>query len=120
LRNGKPGKRRANHHFTRELHARRAQVEGENRLAPQAAQAAVKIADARAAEQPPDETKQWIAEIAMQQGHCAGRDAAGKAVSHYEIGAVAQSGDEGIEVRKIIGAVGVAHDDEASPRRRNA
>jgi hypothetical protein len=48
--------RGTNHHFGGEFHAVGAQIERQNRSAPEATQPATKISDWRAEQQPPDPT----------------------------------------------------------------
>ena len=62
-----------------------------------APQATVKIADAGAEEQAPDEAEHRIAQITMQQGHGARRDAALEAIAHHQIGAGPQRCDDRLE-----------------------
>ena len=71
-------------------------------------------------EQPADAAEHRIAEITVQERHGAGRDAALEAVAHDQIAAVAQFRHEGLQAGKIVAVVGVAHDDETAPRRRDA
>ena len=117
LGDGEPVERGAHHHLAGELHAGGPQVQREDGVAAQAAQAAMEIADAGAEEHPPDQAEHGIAEIAVQERHGAGRDAAGKAVAHHEVGAFAQLGEKQLEAGEIVAVVGVAHDDEAAARR---
>ena len=119
LGDGEPVERRAHHHLARELHAGGPQVQRKNGVAAQATQAAVEIADAGAEEHPPDQAEHGIAEIAVQERHGARRDAAGEAVAHHEVGAVAQPRQKQLEAGEVVAVVGVAHDDVAAARRRD-
>ena len=73
-----------------------------------------------AEEQPAEEAQHRVAEIAVQRRHGAGLDAAGEAIAHHQLGAVAQPRHERVERGEIVGVVGVAHDDEAAARRGDA
>ncbi|KAK0332132.1 hypothetical protein LTR94_026128, partial [Friedmanniomyces endolithicus] len=103
-------------HLAGEFHACRAQVEVDDRLAIEPAQPAVKIADRDAEEQPPDRRQHGIAEIAMQQRHRAGQDAALEPVAHHQLSAIAQCRDKGGKVAEVGAVVGIAHDDVAPAR----
>ena len=55
----------------------------------------------------------------MQRRHGAGRDRALEARAHDELGAGAERLDERPDLAEIVGAVGVAHDDEAAADERD-
>ena len=112
--------RRLDHHLARELHAWALELEVEHRLAREAAQAAMEVADRDLEEQPADEGEHRIAEIAVQGGHGALCDAALEPVAHDQVRAVAQLCDHGVQVLEIVAVVGVAHDDVLAAGGRDA
>jgi hypothetical protein len=67
LADGEPAERGAHHHLARVFHARGPQVQGEDGVAAQAAQAAVEVANAGTEERAPDQAEHRIAEMAMQE-----------------------------------------------------
>ena len=52
----------------------------------------------------------------MRPGHRARLDATHEAVAHHEVVAVAQPFDQRSDRLEVVAVVGVAHDDQASPR----
>jgi hypothetical protein len=101
------------HHLGGELHPRRVQLEPEDGLTRETAQAAMEITDRRAEEHAPDRRKNGIAEVPVQGRHGAGRDPALEAVAHDQVGPAAEFFDEGVQPREIVAVVAVAHDDVA-------
>src|SRR5262245_49997687 len=77
--------RRFYHHLGGKLHARGAQIQIQNRLAIESAQAAMKISNPAAEKQPPDTREQWITEIFVERRHCTRLDTSPETVSHDEI-----------------------------------
>src|SRR5271155_4020872 len=77
----------------------------------------MKISNLGVKERATDQTEHRIAEIPMKKRHCAAGDAAGKAITHDQIGAVSQSGEERIQPEEIVAVVGVSHDHESTLRR---
>src|SRR5271169_3757545 len=84
------------------------QVQREDARAIEPAQSAMEVADLQVEEQPADEAQDRVAEIAMQQRHCARGYTAAK------------PGDEIIETGKVIAVVRIADDDVAPVRRADA
>jgi hypothetical protein len=111
---------RAHRHLAREFHAGGLEVEGEHGVAAKPAQAAMEVADAGTEEHAADQAEHGVAEVAMQERHGAGRDAAGEAIAHDEVAAAPQLRQERIEAGEIIAVVGVADDDEPPACRRDA
>ena len=105
------GERGLDHHFGGELHPHGAQLEVLHGLAGKAAQTAMKVPYVGAEQQATDEAQHRIADIAVVPWHGAGRDAAGKAIAHHQIGTIAQFGNERVKAREVIAVIGVAHDD---------
>jgi hypothetical protein len=70
----------------------------------------MEVAHRTAKEEPPDAAQHRVAEVAVQQRHGARRDAAGKAVAHHQVRALAQLGEKRVERAEIVAFVGVAHD----------
>ena len=62
------------------------------------------------------EAEDRVAEVAMQERHGSGSDAAGEAVAHDEVGAIAQFGEETWDVREVVAVVGVGHEDVLAAR----
>src|SRR4029450_13635370 len=112
--------RPANDDLARELHAGRAQAQRKDTVAADAPKPAVEVTDRNREEKAPEEAQHGIAEPAVQEGHRAVLDAAREAVSHDEIGATAKRGNERLEVREVVAAVGVAGDDERAACGANA
>ena len=67
-----------------------------------------------------DEAEHRVAEIAVQERHGLGADAAAKAIAHHEVGAVAKLGEEARDVRELVAVVGVGHEDVLAARGANA
>src|SRR6516164_5473511 len=76
----------------------------------------MKVADGTVEEQPADARQRRIADMPVLPRHRAVTDAAEEAVAHYEVSALAQLVDERIELRKVVAAVRVGHDDVAPAR----
>ena len=92
-------------------------LERSDRVAAEAAQAAMEVADRAAEEQPAEPGQHGVAEIPVQRRHGAGRDAALEAVAHDEIVAFPKPLDEGVEAGEVVAVVGVAHDDDSGRAR---
>src|SRR5579863_10211330 len=84
-----------------------------------AAQSTMEIPDLDVEEQPPDETKEWITQISMQERHRAGQDAAAKPVTHDEIVSLAQLDNEVVEMGEVVAVVCVTHHNVAPERGRD-
>ena len=112
--------RRADDHLGGELHAGGSEAQPQHRLARDAAQAAVEVADVARVEEPADGGEHRVAEVAVLPGHRARLDAALEPVAHDEVEALAQLLEEAVEVAEVVGGVGVSHHHVAAPRRRDA
>ena len=60
----------------------------------------MEVADGGAEEKPSDEGEDRVAEIAVQRRHGLLRDAAGEAVAHHEVVAVAELGEKSSSAEK--------------------
>jgi hypothetical protein len=105
------------HHLAGELHARRAQVQAEDRVAAERAQTAVEVAHRGAEEQSADERQHRVADVAVQPRHRPGLDAAGETVAHHQIVAGAQPVEERPEGGEVVAVVGIAHRHIGAARR---
>src|SRR5579863_558164 len=115
-----PAERSFDDHLAREFHSGGLQIDPLNRAAIEAAQAAMKIADRGAKEQAAKLRQHRVAQVAVQERHGAGLDSPPKAISHHEIGAIAQFGHELFDSSKIVAAVGITHNDMATASRADA
>jgi len=97
-------------HLGGELHAGRAQVQARQDVAPEAAHAAVRVADAGAEEEVQRAAEDRVADVAVDPVHRAGLDVV-HPVAHHELGAVAQRLDEARDVLERVRHVGVEHHD---------
>ena len=111
--------RRADDHLGGELHAGGAQVERGQDVAPEAAHAAVRVADAGAEEEVQRAAEQRVADVAVDPVHRAGLDVV-HPVAHDELRAVAQLLDEVRDLVERIRHVGVEHHDVLAARRGEA
>ncbi len=107
-------------HLGGELHAGGPQSELPDRLAREAAQSAMEVADAAGVEDPPDRGKHRVADVAVLPRHRPRLDAALEAVAHNEVVALTQLRQEAVEVGEVVGIVGVAHHHVAAAGRLNA
>jgi hypothetical protein len=101
-------------HLGGELHAGGAQVHPAVGFGGKGAHAAVEVADAGAEEESAKEGEGRVADVAILPGHGAGLDAASEAVAHHEVGAGTQALQKAGDVREVVAAVGIAHEDEAA------
>jgi len=101
-------------HFGGELHAGGAEFEAIVGVAGKSAKAAMEIADGTTEEEATDAGEDGVAEVAVFPRHGAGLDAAEEAVAHDEVVAFAEFLYEAAGVGEVVGAVGVAHEDEAA------
>ncbi len=76
----------------------------------------LKSPQARVKEQSADEAQHRIAEIAIEERHRPGRDAAGKAITHDQRHTATQLRNETVEIAEIVTVIGIAHDDIAATR----
>src|SRR5690349_13726104 len=76
----------------------------------------MEISAGTAEEQTSEPSQNGIAQVSMQQRHGAGGDAPEEAVAHDELVALAQLGDEGIEMLEVVALVAVAHNDVSAVR----
>ena len=88
-------------------------------VAPEAAHAAVRVADAGAEEEVQRAAQQRVADVAVDPVHRARLDVV-HPVAHHELGAVAQLLDEVRDLVERIRHVGVEHHDVLAARRREA
>jgi hypothetical protein len=102
------------HHFTGEFHARRSQIESDDRIASKTTDTAVEITNGAAEQHPANCRENGVSEIAMQSWHRTRFDAAGEAVPHHQIGTAAERLEEWAEVGKVVAVVGVGHDHECA------
>jgi hypothetical protein len=112
--------RRLRHHLAGELHARRHQAERGEPVADHAAHPAVEVAHVDAEEQPADEAQDRVAQVAMQEGHGAGRDAALEPVADHEVRPGAQAVQEGFDGGEVVAVVAVGEHHETALRRADA
>ena len=106
--------RRLDDHFAGELHARPLQAQPVEAVAGERAQAAMGVVDARAEQYVEQAGQGRIADVAVLPGHGARLDAALESRAHAEIGATEQLADHRRRFHEIVGAVGVAHHEEAA------
>ncbi len=88
-------------------------------VAPEAAHAAVRVANARAEEEVQRAAQQGVADVAVDPVHRAGLDVV-HPVAHHELCAVTQLLDEARDLVEWIRHVGVEHHDVLAARRREA
>ena len=109
LGHAQAGERGLHHHLGGELHAGGAQVELEDAVAAEGAQAAVEVAHRDAEEDAADGGEHRVAEIFVQRRHGAGLDAAGEAVAHDQVVALVELGQEAGQMFEVVAGVGVGH-----------
>ena len=97
-------------HLRSELHARRAQVEDREDVAPEAAHAAVRVRHPGLEEDVQDPGEDRVADVAVQPGHRARMDVV-HAVAHDQLGALVELGDEAWDLGEVVREVGVGHHD---------
>ena len=105
-------------HLAGEFHARTGEAQSLVAIASQGPQPTMGVSDAGMEQEVEQTRKQRIADVPILPGHGARLDAAGEAVAHAKAGAFDQSLDHRRGLPKVVGAVGVAHD-EISPARRS-
>jgi hypothetical protein len=71
-------------------------------------------------EETAQEAEHRIAEISVEEGHCAWSYATREAIPHYDISTAPQCLDEGSQVGEVVAVVGIAYHNIASARRIDA
>src|SRR5262249_48170465 len=99
-------------HLGRVLPALRAEVEPLVGVECEPAHPAMDVRESRREDAIEDERRRWRAEVAMMWRHRTGFDGSPESRSHDEFVAVAKFGDEQTELTEVIGAIGIAEDDE--------
>ena len=87
---------------------------------PECAESGVRVGDACSVEQVQQERQGGIADVAVQPRHRAGFDGATEPGTQDEVGAFGQQPQQLVEAREVVGAVGVADDNDLAARGRDA
>ena len=101
--------RRANHHLGGELHAGGAQVEAEDRVAPEPAHSGVEIADGTPEKEPAESGEDRVSYVSVEGRHRAWLDLAQEAVPHHQVKPGAELVEEPPCLAKVVTLVGVRH-----------
>src|ERR1700690_1477801 len=93
---------RLDHHLGGKLHAESLEAQPVDRVFAEAPQAALKVTHGAVEEHPAQPAEAGIAEESMQERHGAGTNAALEAVTHYQIVAFLEFGEEVAQMGEVV------------------